>query len=35
MKMKAINVDEKKWDTFKKWCVNNDTTIQKQIDKFL
>lgn len=32
---KSINVNEQKWDAFRKWCVNNNTTIKVEIDKFL
>lgn len=32
---KQINVDDEKWKKFGKWCVNNDTTITKELDKFL
>ena len=32
---KLVYVDGEKWVKFKKWCVNNDTTIKAEIDKFL
>lgn len=32
---KLIEVDETKWKKFHLWCVNNSTTIKKEIDKFL
>lgn len=32
---KAIDVDDKKWVQFGKWCKANDTTIRKELDKFL
>ncbi len=35
MTMKMIDVDEKKWKAFGKWCVNHDTTMKEEIDKFL
>ncbi len=30
-----VDVDKDKWKVFGKWCVNNDTTIRAEIDKFL
>ena len=30
-----MDVDPKKWDKFRKWCVANNTTIRKEIDRFL
>lgn len=35
MMNKQIIVDEKKWELFKKWCINHDTTIKDELDKFI
>ena len=35
MTNKMVYVDEAKWIKFKKWCVSHDTTITKELDKFL
>lgn len=32
---KLVDVDNKKWKNFGKWCVMHDTTIKNEIDKFL
>lgn len=32
---KQIYVKNSKWKKFKKICFNNDSTIKKEIDKFL
>ena len=35
MTLKMMDVDKDKWNAFKKWCANNDTTMKAEIDKFL
>lgn len=32
---KMVDVDEQKWDKFRKWCVMHNTTIKDEMDKFL
>lgn len=33
--LKLINVDDEKWKTFRKFCVNHDTTMKAEFNKFL
>jgi hypothetical protein len=35
MVYKMIDVDGKKWNTFRKWCAANDTTMKAEVDLFL
>lgn len=35
MGLKLINVDDKKWKKFGKYCVNKDMTIKKAMDIIL
>lgn len=35
MALKLIDVDELKWNRFKKWCVLNDTTMKDKLDEYL
>lgn len=32
---KLIDVDPDKWKLFRKYCVNKDTTMKAELDKFL
>lgn len=35
MTIKAIDVDAKKWDKFRKKCVVNDTTLKAKLDEMI
>lgn len=35
MGLKLINVDDKKWKAFRKYCFDNEITMKAEIDKFL
>ena len=35
MTVKLIEVNEKKWNAFRKYCVNNDTTMRAEMDRML
>ena len=34
-KAKIFYIDDEKWKLFRKWCVNHDTTIKKELDDFI
>ena len=35
MTLKMIDVDPKKWKSFRKWCGNHETTMKAEVNRFL